>query len=362
MRTAVLGLLCVTGLLANELQISQPSHLTVLKGDSVSMNCSFNYTGDDRVYGKWYKRQPEGEKHYLDKSSTACVLLHPALLDNVSECVVTTHIPNISFNHSGVYNCEVKIPSSIQSIDSEGEGTRLEVYAPPSFVSIYQSANEVVAGAEFTLRCVARGFYPASVGIEWFHKGALVSSGDKPDHLEKHKDGSFSAYRYLRLFPKAKDQAMVFTCNVTHIALQTPISRDVHLSVKYPPLNQMVYHRLSPSDGFQPLVGRSLYCPPGSYLELQCVVESEPASQVVWFNTSNAILGNGTNSTATMKGRASDGGVYWCRASNAYGTTQQEVRVNPESSFPVRMVTYPLFVIIVSALLLYRKYSEGKAS
>lgn len=92
------------------------------------MNCSFNYTGDDRVYGKWYKRQPEGEKHYLDKSSTACVLLHPALLDNVSECVVTTHIPNISFNHSGVYNCEVKIPSSIQSIDSEGEGTRLEVY------------------------------------------------------------------------------------------------------------------------------------------------------------------------------------------------------------------------------------------
>ncbi|MGH0168700.1 UNVERIFIED_CONTAM: hypothetical protein FKN15_055275 [Acipenser sinensis] len=98
-------------------------------------------------------------------------------------------------------------------------------------ISIDQHA-EVVAGAQFTLRCVARGFYPASVGIEWFHKGALVSSGDKPDHLEKHKDGSFSAYRYLRLFPKAKDQAMVFTCNVTHIALQTPISRDVHLSVK----------------------------------------------------------------------------------------------------------------------------------
>ncbi|MBN3271349.1 HMCN2 protein, partial [Polyodon spathula] len=326
------------------------------------MNCSFNYTGDNRVYGKWYKRQREGEHHYLDNSSTACVLLQLALLHKVSECVVTIHFPNISFNHSGVYNCKVKIPSSISPVNSEGEGTRLEVYAPPSSVSIYQSAEEVVAGAGFTLTCVARGFYPASVGIEWFHKGALVSSGDKADRHQKHKDGSFSANSHLRLFPKAKDQEMVFTCNVTHVALQTSISRDAHLSVKYPPLNQMVYHRLSPSDRFQPLVGRSLYCPPGSYLELQCIVESEPASLVVWFNISNAVLGNGTNSTATMKRQASDGGVYWCRGSNAYGTVQQEVRVNPESSIPVRMVTYPLFVITVSALLLYRKYGEWKNS
>ncbi|XP_066566129.1 sialic acid-binding Ig-like lectin 14 isoform X2 [Amia ocellicauda] len=264
---------------------------------------------------------------------------------------------------AGHYNCEIKVPSPMNPVDNVGNGTELVVHAPPSMSDIIKSAETVMADISIRLTCKVNDFFPEPISIVWYLQNTRMTNGVKSMPPLKGSEGEFSVYSHLMLTPKAKDQGLNFTCQVHHITLSAPMSRSISLSVKYAPTNQTLYHRSSDQDKPRVLSRRRIYTPPGSYLELQCVVESQPESVVKWLNPGGTMLSNASNSNATLTlnpVQERDEGMYECSATNDYGSEKMKIRidVNPESTLAVRLVTYPLFVIIVSSLLLYSRFCK----
>nr|ANB50046.1 MHC class II antigen alpha chain [Trachinotus ovatus] len=108
---------------------------------------------------------------------------------------------------------------------------------PPSSPVVY-TRDEVELGVKNTLICHVTGFYPAPVKVYWTKNGQNVTEGTSINVPFPNKDGSFRQTSRLDFTPQQGD---MYSCSVTHPALDRPLTRIWDVEVQQPSIGTAVY-------------------------------------------------------------------------------------------------------------------------
>lgn len=90
--------------------------------------------------------------------------------------------------------------------------------------------------------CEAKGFYPLDVNVSWLKESQTPGEGEIPKVLNilgivkqsSHRqspDGTYTITTYFLLKPTLQDSGYLYTCSVSHDALQMPILKSFTLRV-----------------------------------------------------------------------------------------------------------------------------------
>ncbi|XP_062406816.1 tapasin-related protein-like isoform X2 [Sardina pilchardus] len=146
-------------------------------------------------------------------------------------------IPLTRETSEGTYVCSLHIPPLSGSCNIP-----VEIKEPP-FVSL--NVNSEVSLSEGELQrvdCEAKGYYPLDVHMEWVRKSVNPGTSHVfevlntlgivkfPSHRH-NPDGTYSSIAYFLLRPTLQDSGYLYTCRVSHKALQMPIRKSFTLSV-----------------------------------------------------------------------------------------------------------------------------------
>uniref|UniRef100_UPI00398ED3AC sialoadhesin-like n=1 Tax=Pristiophorus japonicus TaxID=55135 RepID=UPI00398ED3AC len=353
--------------------VTQPRRVSVLRGKSATLNCTFNYIANesDWVHIKWYISSPGiADVHYGTSKHTCIPDIAPG---GFKHCATSLKIENVSFTISDYnYTCVVVIPV-YPPVESRGPGTRLHVDVPPSPPAISITQEKLVAMNESSLHCLARGFYPQNISIKWLHQDQTIShnaqSSKANDNTKytimlppsRNSDGTFSITSQMTFIPISQDHGTICTCQVLHTTSNERIIKHITLNVNYGP-QPIIHYRTSDSDKLCPLLQCTINVMPQSFLELNCTADSNPAPSVTWEKKSRGQriqLYSGKSNLGYTKASIddSDSGEYICRAFNDYGLKEHAVVIyitsGWKSSFLLRSVSVPIFVVSVILLLIW---------
>ena len=108
----------------------------------------------------------------------------------------------------------------------------LSLYAslpPPVPPSLSVVSRVVVLDVEGELTCLAEGFNPPLINFTWSREGEVVGGG-LVVAADRGPGGLYRATGELTVFPSLDDQNVTFACQVTHVALDQPLSVAFQLS------------------------------------------------------------------------------------------------------------------------------------
>uniref|UniRef100_A0A3B4A2Z8 Ig-like domain-containing protein n=1 Tax=Periophthalmus magnuspinnatus TaxID=409849 RepID=A0A3B4A2Z8_9GOBI len=132
-------------------------------------------------------------------------------------CYVQVH-PLLGLQHNILFNIFLIVPP------------RISLNVSPTLIISEDTVKKVV--------CMADGYYPLDVSIQWSHKGS-TDVGPRVDRtqLSSHviypnHTYSLSAFFYLQ--PKLWDSGRKFTCSVFHRSLSAPITKTFTVTVTEP--------------------------------------------------------------------------------------------------------------------------------
>ncbi|XP_072342327.1 sialic acid-binding Ig-like lectin 11 [Scyliorhinus torazame] len=179
----------------------------------------------------------------------------------------------------------------------------------------------------------------------------------------RNADGTFNTTSELIFTPTLQDHRTIFTCQVYHLTSKEQVIKRIILTVNYGP-ELVIHYRTSDSDVFLPLLKNFIYVEHQSFLELNCTADSNPASIVIWLKKFWARRGGiqlvaGVSSSILKKMNVdhSDSGDYICRAHNGYDSKESALTISLTSdfgsSFPVRSITMPIFVVSITLMLIW---------
>ncbi|KAG7484482.1 hypothetical protein MATL_G00049850 [Megalops atlanticus] len=298
-----------TGELNIELKAYQPTHLTAAIGDSVTLNCSFNYTGSpqDTRMGKFYTND-KGQRTD-EAGNVSCKPLISK--ENLFACKLSSTITNLRPENEAVYYCEVWIPRPQGTILVKGNGTIISLYYKATSISI-QVPPTLVSGEEAMLVCSVSGFYPRNLSVLWFHGGQQVSHTRVSNRISRSRNGTFSLCSQYRFEATAADNMAECRCKVSHPAVGWERATSTILSVNYAPSTVNVTSHL------RLVINGTLLLEVGSPLNVICSADGNPSPEIHWLTGSRSVW----NSRETLQLTAvqkEHHGVYWCVAKNQYG-------------------------------------------
>ncbi|XP_069375014.1 HLA class II histocompatibility antigen, DP alpha 1 chain-like isoform X2 [Paralichthys olivaceus] len=108
---------------------------------------------------------------------------------------------------------------------------------PPSSPMIY-TRDAVELGGENTLICHVTGFYPAPVHVYWTKNGVNVTEGTSLNVPYPNTDGSFRQTARLKFIAQQGD---VYSCTVSHLALDQSLTKIWDVDVQQPSVGPAVF-------------------------------------------------------------------------------------------------------------------------
>lgn len=122
------------------------------------------------------------------------------------------------------FKCKVNnkaLPAPIEKTISKVKGATREpevyILAPP---------REELSKNKVSVTCLAKGFLPADIHVEWASNGNPVNLQDyKTTEPIKDSDGSYFLYSKLTVDKSRWDQGTVYTCSVMHEALHNHVTQ-----------------------------------------------------------------------------------------------------------------------------------------
>ncbi|XP_067909979.1 sialic acid-binding Ig-like lectin 13 isoform X2 [Heterodontus francisci] len=327
-------------------EITQPQLVSVLKGASVKINCTFIYNGsaDHWVHAVWYWRSPGLPDTRYETKNLSCTPDIPP--GGFSRCVVSLMIEDVSFDHSdNNYTCAVNVPTVYPPLERKGPGTRIQIYELPE-VSTVDGA--LVAGRQYNLTCSAKGWYSANISFTWACHGINSSTNITTLTSKRTVNGTPVATSQLEIIPKVTDHGAICRCQISHVTFRQPVLNQIKLDVMYGPQDPIIMYRLNNRNDYHPGTSSSILVPTDSFLELRCSVDSNPASTVIWVKDTEMLqLPAGSNSSKVefRNFQSEDSGVYWCIANNMYGWRNASVCIKPEKEGPLLL---PILVLLIA--------------
>ncbi|XP_062330178.1 uncharacterized protein si:ch211-180a12.2 [Osmerus eperlanus] len=137
-------------------------------------------------------------------------------------------VERASWRQQGTYVCQTLYNSS----ELSSSNVTLGVEVPPSLSVV---SRVVVLDVEGELTCLAEGFNPPLINFTWSREGEVVGGG-LVVAAERGPGGLYRATGGLTVFPSLDDQNVTFACQVTHVALEQPLSVAFQLSFVYLPV------------------------------------------------------------------------------------------------------------------------------
>ncbi|KAL8220111.1 UNVERIFIED_CONTAM: hypothetical protein K2H54_039077 [Gekko kuhli] len=202
---------------ANYFVTQFPSEVSSIKGDNVTLRCTFSISGEKATSAKgamsWFKGLREAASVVVPGPRFS--LIYPDTFLSAGEGLLV--ITNVSLEDAGIYTCQVMLWS-------EGE-----MRARPSHPAIFlqfQTSPE----PKRTLLCNTNGFFPDAVVLTWYRLGEKL-----PSSQQGYTDlgGSFQASSSLEL--PNPDQSASYVCSVEHPSLADPLRAQYY----YEPCLQM---------------------------------------------------------------------------------------------------------------------------
>ncbi|XP_060702839.1 sialic acid-binding Ig-like lectin 8 isoform X2 [Hemiscyllium ocellatum] len=302
-------------------EVTQPRLLSVLTGESVTINCTWIYNGTNNewIHANFQREPLLGNKNSSNKKLT-CV--RDVTLGSFGRCFTSLEIENVSFDHSQYnYICMVKLPKVYPPLERRGQGTRLQIYEMPEISII---GGSLVAGQKSVLTCSAQGLYSENISFTWTCNGINMMTNIPVPTLKGMVHGKPNATSKFEIIPQVIDHGTVCTCQINHVTFKQPLTERIKLDVKYGPLEPTIMYKLK--DTYHVKASNGVTVPSNSPVELRCSVDSNPVATVIW-------LKNGKNLTSMIENiirlnssiltiphfQPKDAGVYWCVANNSYG-------------------------------------------
>uniref|UniRef100_A0A8B9ZRQ3 Ig-like domain-containing protein n=1 Tax=Anas zonorhyncha TaxID=75864 RepID=A0A8B9ZRQ3_9AVES len=159
------------------------------------------------------------------------LLLGPPGGDGEGATAVTLRLPRLEVAHEGTYFCSVFLPHGHAQ-----QLLQLQVLEPPK-VTLSPRPLVVAPGAATELRCHVAGFYPLDAAVTWWRRaaGSGTSAPVADTWSSGHRQGPDGTYSRSvgTVLPPARPQnhGDVYTCVVTHPALDAPLRATVQLQL-----------------------------------------------------------------------------------------------------------------------------------
>ncbi|XP_078282742.1 sialic acid-binding Ig-like lectin 12 [Rhinoraja longicauda] len=334
--------------------LTQPRLVSVRRGESVTLNCTFTYNGgvDARLRVSWYRTSPGGSVATYKMNKSLCIP-HPHW-DGFERCTVTLKIENVSFGHSVYdYTCEVKVPNVFPPVHEKGQGTRIQVYELPE---INIRGYTLVAGQESTLTCFGRGLYDKNISFTW----TCISTSITAPTFKTNSNGRTDATSHYKIVPSVEDNGTVCSCQINHFTFGQPVVTTIKLNIMYGPQNLLITYRLKAVDTYRPINDSIIFVAADSFLGLKCRVDSNPVSTVIWTKATenhNVTLqtGGGFNSSKEWtRFQRKDEGTYWCMANNGYGWRNRSISITiKQKDYPFLYALVPVTTAIILAIIYF---------
>ncbi|XP_078413255.1 sialic acid-binding Ig-like lectin 13 [Cetorhinus maximus] len=329
-------------------EVTQPRLVSVLRGESVTINCTFMYNGTDSdwIHVNWYKRSPGTLNISMEKTNFTCI--PNVTLGGLKHCTSSLRIENISSDLSVYkYTCTVKVPIINPPLERSGQGTWIQIYDPPEVSSV---DGALVAGQKSSLTCSAKVLNSGDISFTWACYGINVTTPTSKITV----NGTSVATSQLEIIPRVTDHGTVCTCQINHVTFRQPVTNKIKLHVMYGPQNLTIMYRLNNSDTYQPWNSSPITVPMDSFLELRCSVDSHPASTVIWGknNENYTVMLQSTAELNSSKVKitnyqSTDGEVYWCMANNSYGWRNASVWIKADEKVdPLLLILLPAIAVI----------------
>ncbi|XP_060778006.1 tapasin-related protein isoform X2 [Neoarius graeffei] len=155
----------------------------------------------------------------------------------ISDGNASLTMDKLKVTDEGTYICTITSgPFQTQQI------VQLNILQPPK---VFFSENKIKFQDESPQRltCHCQRYYPLDVTVEWFSQlsseteSLSLTEGVSLSSHRQHSDGTFSLSSFLIVRPSEHPPGTVFTCRVSHVALQTP--SDITLTVVTPEPDQL---------------------------------------------------------------------------------------------------------------------------
>uniref|UniRef100_UPI00398F7619 sialic acid-binding Ig-like lectin 13 n=1 Tax=Pristiophorus japonicus TaxID=55135 RepID=UPI00398F7619 len=343
-------------------EVTQPRLVSVRRGESVTINCTFIQNGSDGdwVWAYWYRSSPGASDIVFQDTFPTCI---PDVTRGVfRRCISSLKIENVSFHHSdNNYTCVVKALSSYPPVERKGQGSQIQIYGPPE-VSTVDGA--LVAGRRSNLTCSAKGWYSEGISFTWACHGTNICTNVITLTSKRTGHGTSVATSQLEIVPKVSDHGSVCSCQINHVTFRQPVINEIKLHVMYGPQDPTIMYRLNKNGSYHPGTSSPITVPTDSFLELSCSVDSNPASSVIWVkdgenHTEMFQLAAGLNSSKLKISHFQPEvrGVYWCLANNSYGRGNASVWIKAVQedatgiwSFIIRSIAVAAYILILITL------------
>ncbi|XP_063960258.1 cell adhesion molecule DSCAM-like [Lytechinus pictus] len=271
---------------AQQTVVSTPDHLSAKEGETVTLVCSYEPKTDDLYFASlsWQMglsvlaayscpnaciRSNQNPDHYsleVDLISSGNLTIRDVSLedDNVYQCIVTSFYGTAGSTSRLIVNVP---PVSIELSDtmtSVGHGQGVVV--------------PVLSGQTHTFTCTTQPGANPPADLEWTSTTARITQDDTVDQPVTGSKLTMSS-REVTFIPSMADHLTAVTCEASHPAFVTPLTKFIQLDVQVPPTNVTIAFNAAIISN-----GGTLTLDEGSANIVTCKsIGTRPASAITWY-------------------------------------------------------------------------------
>lgn len=283
---------------------TMPSHQTAVAGSTVVLPCRvLNFHGlvqwTKDGFGLGTTRELEGFSRY-------------SMIGSDEENDFSLRIVQATLDDDADYQCQVSSPTD-KPIRSDV--AHLTIYVTPTYPKI-DYMPIATAGVPYTLSCLTDGARPAPE-MQWVdEKGSVITKGTQY-HRRVRPDGKLIDTNFTYTFtPTRHHNGRTLTCQVFSPALNTALTTEAVIRVKYPPYVQLVFSPTKLKEGEEAFV--------------TCKVDANPNNVTYrWFREGKEVLGvAGATMPLGVLSRSNQSATIACEVTNALGTARKTDQLN----------------------------------
>ncbi|XP_041036048.1 tapasin-related protein-like isoform X1 [Carcharodon carcharias] len=202
-------------------------------GRNLLLDCGFVGADPDSVSVEWrVQHKGAGRIIYSLAGGEGVSEREGASIENErvhSEGNVSLHIQDFTMKDEGTYICTIK--------SNRGQAQQaivVEVMEPPCAVLKAETLH-FEAGVRQDLACEISRYYPLDVSVKWSEEseaddqGPLALPGVSYSSHRRNKDGTYNLSSQVSVTPSLEGTSSVYTCEVTHVALEEPLRVSLRL-------------------------------------------------------------------------------------------------------------------------------------